>query len=155
MAEPTIAGRRMRPHNFCESSFGFRRWSAVLEEGQLLDDCKSETFWAHVAARVMGHDLTKPLGRGDIVEVRSFDNSTYAEFIVMAVSPGGLRVRMLRLDQIVEAAAAAAGPLAPKWNFGRKMFDVIRQSDRTVISSGYQTKADALAWIESTLKQAA
>ena len=42
--------------------------------------------------------------------------------------------------------------LTSRWNVGKRTFDVIRSSDRQIVSSGHKLKEDAQAWIEDHLK---
>lgn len=158
MVEPTPIGLHLRPNNdhFGEASFGFRRWYATLEEGQSLADCLVETFWKHVADKVQGHDQAKPKGRGDIIEVRTFDNGDYAELMIVAVSRGGLRVKLLReIKDAVSATVPDSAPFDIKWIVGNRTFSVVRKGDRQPVSQGHQTKAAALAWITDTMNSAA
>lgn len=158
MVQPTPLGQHLRPDtaHFGEASFGFRRWYATLDEGQTVEDCLVETFWKHIADKVQGHDPSKPKGRGDIIEVRTCDNSGFAELMIMAVSAGGLRLRILReAKDTATVSVPDSAPFDIKWVVGNRTFSVIRKGDKSVVSGGHQTKAAALAWITDTMKQAA
>lgn len=163
MPDPISLSKKLRgnstpgsPGYFGAASFGFNRWTAILEEGQTIEDALKDTFWGHVADKVKGFDKTKPAGKGDIIEVRSFDLADYCELYIVAVSNGALSVRLMRMDKAVEPVAIAEdSPLDIKWNVGKRAYDVIRKEGREVVSSGHQTKQAAAGWIADTLKRAA
>lgn len=158
MVEPTRLNRPLPPDQKHFATFGqaYRRWTATLDEGLTVDDCLVETFWKHVASAVQGPSETNPLGRGDIIEVRTYDNGDYAELMITAVSKGGLRVKILR--EIKDTAVVTVPDSAPfdiKWIVGNRTFSVVRRADKQPVSQGHQTKVAALAWITDTMKQAA
>jgi len=139
--------------NFGELSFKFRRWSAELTPDQTLEDCLIPSFWKSQAQTIMGHDKSNPKGRGDIIEVRKPDTGTYAELLVIEVGPGFIRVRPLKAYDPPAVQEQATSPLTTRWNFGRKMHEVVRKADGVVMAQGFQTKDAAVAWISETMKK--
>ena len=137
--------------SFGEVSFKFRRWSAELSPDQSLEDALVPEFWKLQAEVIRGHDKENPKGRGDIIEVRKPDSGLYAELLVLEVGPGFLRVKPLKSYEPEAVEAAESSSLTTKWNFGKKMHEVVRKSDGTIIASNFQTKDAAVKWIsEST-----
>lgn len=151
VVEISRSRQRILPKDFKLVEYAANRWSAILNEGQTLEDAMQPEFWQHVA-----RDDQRGMKAGDVIEVRIFDHSFFAELYVRKVDPGTALVALLRLIDFVDRAAAKAeGPapvLTTRWNLGRKAFDVIRASDREVISSGHKLKEDAQAWIANHLK---
>lgn len=148
----TPVKRRLLDKSFAVASFKYNRWSVDLDETQTLEDALEGPFWAGVADRIMGPDKTNIRGIGDIIEIRKRDTALFAEVIVTAIGPGFVRVAPLRAFEPKPAAEAETAPLTTKWNASKKCHDVIRKSDKTVMASTFQTKADAVAWITDHLK---
>jgi hypothetical protein len=137
--------------NFGEVSFKFRRWSAELTPDQTLEDALVPNFWKGQAEIVRGHSPTAPKGRGDIIEIRKPDTGLYAELIVVEIGPDFIRTQPIKA-YIPDDVQDPDGVLVTKWNFGKKMHEVVRKSDGTVIKSDFQTKQAAVDWIaESTV----
>jgi hypothetical protein len=155
MTDLTTIKPRLTDRNFGVSSFKFNRWSAVLEGEQTIDDALRPDFWANLVEKIAGFDKANPKGRGDIIEVRNLETGLYAELIVRAIGQGFVKVDVLRAQEPDTAELAENSPLTTKWNPGKKLHQVIRASDRTVMHPGFQTKEDAVAWITDHMKQLA
>lgn len=153
MAEPIK--RRASMRNFGMTSFKFNRWSVELPEEHSLEDALEPSFWVDIAGQVIGHDPANPKGRGDVIEVRKLDTGLYAELIITEVGRGFLKVRQLLRDQPDVPEVAENSPLIVKWNPGRKCHEVKRAADGQLMQSGFQTKANAIAWIEDHLNKMA
>ena len=132
--------------------FAHRRWATSLQEGQTLEDAITPEFWA---------DIVRNDGRGmvagDVIEIRSFDHSLFAELYARKVEQGAAFMALIRAADFVDRAAEAKASkhddvLTSRWNVGKRTFDVIRSSDRQIVSSGHKLKEDAQAWIEDHLK---
>lgn len=155
MAVVDIAPRqrtRILQKDFKLVEFASRRWSASLQEGQSLDDAMQPEFWADVA-----RGDNRGLLAGDVIEVRSFDHSFFAELYARKVNQGTALVALIRavdfVDRKAEAAAAKHNDvLTPRWNLGKRCFDVVRSSDKEIISTGHKLKEDAQAWIGDHLR---
>ena len=139
--------------NFGPIGFKFNRWQAELEESQTLDDVMSPQFWSAQAHKIMGQEKDK--GRGDIIEVRKLSESLFAEFLVTEVGDGFIKLKLLREVEPSNVEIPKDSPLVPRWNVGRRAYDVIRTQDRTVLSGGFQTKETAANWIIDHLKKMA
>lgn len=136
---------------FGEVSFKFRRWSAELTPDQTLEDALVPEFWKSQAEVIRGHDKENPKGRGDIIEVRKPDTGMYAELLVLEVGPGFIRTKPLKSydPEVVEAAENSV--MTTKWNFGKRMHEVVRKSDGTVMATNFQTKDAAVKWINESM----
>lgn len=135
--------------NFGEISFKFRRWSAELAPDQNLEDTFHPEFFKTQAQHIAGHDKANPKGRGDIIEVRKPDTGLYAELLVTEVGPGYVRVQPIKAYEPATVVEDVESPLSTKWNFGKKVHDVVRKSDGVVMQTGFQTKTAAVAWIDN------
>lgn len=145
-------GQRLLTKNFGLGSFKFNRWSAELDEAQRLEDALDPTFWAGQADTIMGHDKTKPRGRGDIIEVRKADSGLYAELLIVEIGKGFVRVKTIARAEPEAVELPEKSALTTKWNAGAKTHEVVRKSDAQVMRSGFQTKASAAAWIAEHMK---
>lgn len=145
--------KRILQKDFKLIEFAHRRWSADLQEGQTLEDTLQPEFWADVA-----RGDNRGMIAGDIVEVRSFDHSFFAELYVRKAEQASATVALIRaadfVDRKAEAKADKANDvLLPRWNVGSKRWDVIRSSDKQIISSAHALKEDAQAWIADHLSK--
>ena len=100
----------------------------------------------------MGHDKAHPKGRGDIIEVRKPDPGLYAELLVTEVGTGFVRVRPIKAYEPAQVDVKSESPMTTKWNFGKKVHEVIRKSDGAVMAGNFQSKESAVAWIENYMK---
>ena len=152
MTEPTKIQQKMLDKDFGVASFKFNRWSAELGELQTIDDALQPRFWAGQADKIMGHDKTKPKGRGDIIEVRQHSTGLYAELLVTEVGTGFIKTILLRQGQPKDVTIPEGSPLTTRWNVGKRCHEVIRVSDKLLMASDFQTKASAAAWIGDHMK---
>ena len=102
---------------------------------------------------MMGFDKSK--GLGDIIEVRKPDTGLYAELIVLAIGKGYVKTDVLLKYEPKTVNLDKGSPLATRWNVGRNCHEVVRESDKTVMQGGFQSKADAVAWIAGHLRDMA
>lgn len=151
-AAPTPISKRMTDKSFGVASFKYNRYSADLDETQTIEDALDENFWAHVADKIMGQDKANPRGIGDIIEIRKRDTAFYAEVIIVGIGKGFVKVHPLRAYAPADVAEADNSPLTTRWNPGRRCHEVIRKADKTFMHGGFQTKADAVAWIADHVK---
>lgn len=154
---PTVAAlpkRQIMRSNFGLQVGGYKhnRWWANLDENQALDDVTEPKFWIHVVDGIMGHDKSNPRGRGDIIEVRKADTGLYAEFLIVEIGTGFVKVIPVRAAEPQAVDVPGNCPLATRWNVGAKTHDVVRRADNAVMRGGFQTKAGAAAWIAEHLK---
>lgn len=143
----TVEQRRLISKDFGLVQFKHNRWSADLTEQQTIEDAVNPVFWANVADIIMGADKAAPKGRGDIIEVRKLDASLYAELLIIEIGKGYVKTLLVRGAEPPEVVVPEESPLIPKWNVGRRAFDVVRKGDSEVMSQGHQTKHAAVEWI--------
>jgi hypothetical protein len=130
--------------------FGNNTWQAKLEEGQTLGDAMQPNFWADHAELFLGQD--KKGGLLDKIEVRQLATGLYAELLITEIGRGYVKVKLIKDSPPDSVAVPADSPLTTKWNVSKLSHDVIRASDRTVMATGFQSKAAAAAWIAEHLK---
>lgn len=156
MTEPTARMSRMMGKNFGAATYRYNQWDADLDEEQTIEDALNPRFWVDQAAVMMGHDKTNPKGRGDLIHLRKMDTGLYAKLLVTEIGAGYIKVIVVEGAQPKEPALPASSPLTTKWNAGRKVHEVIRDADKVVLSTGFQTKQAAIDWItDHTAKMAA
>jgi hypothetical protein len=149
MADPQ---RRLLDRNFGLEEYEFRTWSVKLEEDQTVDLLSDPRFFASVAVKIAGPDSANPQGIGDIVRVRKRATGELWEFAIIASGHTFIRLWPIKECLPPQPQVAEDSPLAFKYNSGKKNFDVIRVVDKVVTASGFQNKADAVAWIENHTK---
>lgn len=149
---PMPVKRRLLARNFGPAAFRYNRWCADLEDGQSIDEVMEGAFWVDQAPHLMGHDEKNPKGIGDIIEVRQRSTGLYAEFIVREIGKGFIKVERLRMAEPAPVVIAENAPLTTRWNVGKSSHEVIRQSDKQVMATGFQTRARAAEWIADHLK---
>lgn len=149
---PAPVKRRLMDKSFAVASFRYNRWAADLDETQTLEDALQESFWVSVADKIMGQDKLNPKGVGDIIEIRKRDTGLFAEVIVVAIGHGFVKVAPLRMYEPKEVDVPESAPLATRWNPGRKCHEVIRKADKQVMHGGFQTRDDAVNWLNEHMK---
>lgn len=125
-------------------------WSLRLGEGEGIDLPLDRNAWKQVMAA-----NNKPQA-GDIIEVRTHDDSQFWSLFVQGAGAGWLKatlVQQTQFEAIPELPESSL--LAPRWNVGARAYDVIRKADKTVIQSGIKLKEDAVKWIENHQRQMA
>jgi hypothetical protein len=142
---------RMLPKNFKldVTGFAFNQWSGKLEEDQSLDDAMEPPFWAGQADQVMGA-ATK--GIGDIIVVRKLSESLYAKLLIVEIGKGFIRTIKVEEARLAVPDVPEGVGLTTRWNVGKTCHEVIRKHDKQMMATGFQTKANAIAWITDHMK---
>jgi len=137
MTDNESAKPRFKSQDFGVSSFKRNEWHLVLQPSQSMDDVSNPYLWKDIA------DKQKA---GDTVEVFKPDTSEWALFVIFEVG-----TNFIRLGKTITAAMPEVkepeGQLIPKWNVGKRSFDVVRKADNYVMAKDFQTKASAVEWI--------
>lgn len=132
----------MKVNQIQAAEFKRNLYAVTVPAGVKSEDLTHPDAWMHVAGK---------LRKFDRIEVICEDGTWFAEFIVLASSKTWARVTELRhVDLTAEVAQAAVVPdeLFVKWGSPQTKFRVIRRNDKAVLKDGFDTKADADAWIE-------
>lgn len=132
--------------NFKEASVVRNRWSVVLTPEHEKADLANPRFWAHVALN---------LANGDLIEVRTEDESAYGEFIVIESSRIHAKVQELRWHELGVKEASADPELTYMWRGSIKRHCVVRIADKHSMVENMPSKAACLEWIANYKKQAA
>jgi hypothetical protein len=149
------APTRALDRNFGLESFKYNSWAYDLEEPHTLENIADPSFWSTQAHKVIGHDKTKPKGRGDTLIVRDLRAGVYRKYLILEVGPGFMKLSLIEANKPEEVAIAKDSPLTVRWNKGKNLHEVIRKDDRSVLKSDFQTESAAAAWIADHLKQMA
>jgi hypothetical protein len=140
--EPIKIPRRMQPRNFLLDVSGYvnNQWAARLEEGDTVEEALTSDFWSHI-------DKVKVRPQ-DQITLYTHDGQRRVALFVRAVSKTYLKVGVLSdVDFNPKVAAAADETLVPKWNVGKRKYEVVSTATKQVIQSDFPLKEDALAWI--------
>lgn len=132
--------------DFGVSSFKRNEWHLTLQEAQTMDDVSNPRLWS---------DILGKQARGDTVEAFKPDTSEYAKFVVVEVGTSFIRLGKIEGFTPVAVTIADASPLQTKWNVGKRAHDVVRKADNQVMAGGFQTKDQAVAWIDDHMKKMA
>lgn len=148
MSEDRMVPKFTKQMGFKLAEFAQRVHWLPLLEAHRMSDVENPVNWVHILA-----DIT----RGDEIKAWKEDTGEYAKFIVLEAGKG--HIKLGKIEAFVpEEVSVPDGGFEPKWNVGKRAFDVRRTADGYVMSSGFQTKASAVAWITDHMaktKQAA
>lgn len=150
--KPKRVVARLRGGDFRAFGHGYNRWQADLTEEQTLADALEPAFWQDVAAKIMGHDKARPLGLMDIIELRKRDTLDYWELQVVGVGNGYLKVRAIRESVSPEVKLPEGSSLKSRWNVGKRSHEVVSLTTQQVVAGGFQSPAEAAAWIAEHMK---
>lgn len=126
--------------------FAHNVWSAKLEEKQTIEHALDPKFWVDVVDKVRGHDRTK--GPLDIIEVRKASTALYVRLLITEIAVGYIRTVVVEKAQAPVVEVTEGSPLVTRWNAGAQRHEVIRKADSAVMSTGFQSKASAIEWID-------
>ena len=132
--------------------------TALVEQGHLykhldlqvapgigLDAAFDPAWWAHVSAKYK-------LCPFDRITLLAEDRTFRAELLVLSAGPGFAKMTLLSKWEASATDVAALdddeeSPLLVKWDSPATKYAVIRRKDRVKLQSGFDTKADAQAFV--------
>lgn len=132
--------------DFGVSSFKRTEWHLTLTEAHQIEHVSNPRLWG---------DLLGKMKRGDTIEVFKPDTGDWAKFVITEAGPGFIKLGKTESYTPEEVTVPDDAGLEPKWNVGKRAFDVIRSVDKFVMQGGFQTKASAVAWINDHQKKVA
>ena len=144
MTEETRRVPRFHARDFGVAQFKRNEWRLDLTEAHEMSDVENPKLWGDILGKV---------ARGDTVEAFKADSGEWAKFVTTEAGPGFIKLGRVEGFTPPEVEIPD-GNLSVKWNVGKRAFDV-KRSDGFVMSSGFQTKASAAAWISDHLKKMA
>jgi hypothetical protein len=129
---------------------GANLWSFTLPDGMEFEELTSRpSIWANVVRRFDAKFQ-------HIIYVFNAERTMCAQLYVRAVQQSQLVVSVLvEPKHFGPRQIVSVGGVIPKWNVGRQGWDVVRESDNTVIQEGskFPLKENAMEWIEASRKQ--
>lgn len=137
---------KFKSNDFGVASFKRNEWHLTLTESQSMDDVMNPRLWG---------DLLGRMDRGNTLEVFKPDSGAWSRFVVVESGPGHIRLGKTESYSPAEVVVPQDVGLEPKWNVGKRAYDVIRSVDKFVMSGGFQTKESAVAWINDHQKKVA
>lgn len=136
---------KFRSNDFGVSSFKKNDWHLTLTEAHSMEHVSNPRLWG---------DLLGKIARGDTIEAFKPDSGAWARFVVTEAGVGFIKLGKTESFTPAEVIVPEVG-LEPKWNVGKRAFDVIRSADRFVMKDGFQTKRAAVDWINDHTKKVA
>jgi len=153
LAEPVKADPKvLKPSAFSGAEYAFATFSAVLPVGWTVEDALKPEFWVHVAGKFSKDAFTgDPDKAGAIIELRTIDHAFYARLYVRAVQERGLIVQMMGEPVYLGQQQVKTEGYEINWNVGKRGYDVIRKSDRSIVADGakLKTKEQAQSWVNA------
>ena len=145
----------------------YGQFQAKVPAGTKPEDLLRPEAWGQVAVFFQSAKTTStPERRGSTILVMTDDLEWRAEYIVLSAEDQALQVRCIgpvidkdgvgspqymRKHKSVKVAQASDSRFATRWNVGASGWDVIRMSDKTVVSKAadHATKESAEEWIKA------
>lgn len=167
-AVPTMA----KPAWLEESQFAFMDMSLQIPPTIDFNDVLKPGFWANVANTFQKNSISQSEKHGAIIHVRTNDHAYYAILYVRAVLSNGLIVQCVgpavdkngkpcpvnlqtgqawSTEGLQEQIKRLAGvDFELKWNESKSGFDIVRPSDRIIISGAenHKTRESALEFVK-------
>lgn len=134
--------RKLRPGNFRLDLSGYvnNQWSAVLDEADAVEDALGSDFWFHV-------DKTK-INQGDTIVVFTHDRQRRVVLYVRAVTKAVIKLGVMSDNDFnPKGRSVDDDALLIKWNVGKRRYEVLSESTKSVLQSDFLVKEDATAWI--------
>ena len=133
--------------NFKQAEVVRNRWSVILSPSHRKEDLSVPKFWSIHASK---------LNNGDIIEVRTEDETAYGEFIVIECSRIHAKVQELSWHELGAKEQASGDPeYMYKWRGPIHRHCVVRISDQHPMVSEMPSKDACLQWIKNQKAQAA
>ena len=119
-------------------------FTVIMPDGFTVEDMLQPMFWSHVARKF------NPKFHY-FIDVLNDEHTIYARLYVRAVQENQMIVEQIGETQhFGPTNVAAIGNLQPRWNVGRRGWDIVRSNDGEVVQEGskFAVKEQALAWID-------
>ena len=125
-------------------------WDIVVEANTPFEALFTPEYWSHVCS-------TKPLRMGDEIRATPDEGNYVAWFYVVDVGQNWAKVALRQRLDLDEQTTAGDAPGAPRGHHvefrGRELkHTVIRDSDKSVLQSGFKTAGEAQAWLNDYSK---
>jgi hypothetical protein len=149
---PKPAPRRALDRDFGLESYKYNSWAYDLEEPFTFEDVMNPAFWSTQAQKVMGHDKTKPKGRGDMLLVRELRTGSLRKYLILEIGGGFIKLGEIEAYRPVEVKLDENAPLKVRWNKQKSTHEVVRKADGEVLAGGFQLRDSATDWAKAHLK---
>ena len=136
-------------------SFAYADIDVTMPVRHKLEDALKPEYWAlHTHKMLKPQFSSGPDWSGAIIYLRTDDHALYAQLYVRAVRQGGLDVAVIGEPTYFGPKSIETGGYEPRWNVGKRGYDIIRKSDRTLVADGkdIRTRDDVQAWIAEARK---
>ena len=136
-------------------SYAYAGVDVTLPVGHTIDDALKVEYWALHAHKMLKPQFTSgPDWAGAMIYLRTDDHAFFCQLYVRAVRQGGLDVAVVGTPTYFGPKALSTGGYEHRWNVGKRGYDIIRVSDRTIVADGkdMRTRDDVQNWINESKK---
>ena len=138
-----------------QSSFAYADIDVTMPVGHTLEDALRSEYWALHAHKMLKPQFgSGPDWSGAIIYLRTDDHALYCQLYVRAVRQAGLDVAIVGAPTNFGPEVLNTGGYESRWNVGKRGYDIIRKSDRSIVADGknMRTRDDVQAWIDESKK---
>lgn len=129
----------LMPHRFHQAQSVRNVWRIHAENGHGRAHIEQPEYWTHIARR---------LTPGDVIEVLAENGSFFGTLLVRVCEKTWAKVAVLSWHDF-ESQAVASTKYDVAWKGPVNKHCVVRVSDGEVIEKGFQTKDEAITWLEN------
>ena len=136
-------------------SYAYADIDVTMPVGHTVEDALKPEYWALHAHKMKKPQFSSgPDWAGAISYLRRDDHAFFAQLYVRAVRQNSIDVALLGEPVYFGPKAIDAAGFEPRWNVGKRGFDIIRKSDRVQVADGkdIRTKDDVQRWLEENKK---
>jgi hypothetical protein len=140
-----------------EAGVAFAKFDVTQPIGHTIEDALRPEYWVNHARFLKAPSAGERDFAGSKLELHTQDHAHYAILYVRAVLENSLIVEMIGEPTYFGNPMTDSGHFRAVWNVGKRGYDIINETDRTLAADGakFPTKEMAQAWIDKTLTRAA
>lgn len=127
---------------FSEAEYKRTVWVATTEGETKREHLTNPAYWAHVAAKMKPYDH---------IEVRSDDETFWAEYLVLACDRTWAKVQELRYIVLNKPATEQKEDpdFTVEWKGPHRKFAVVRKMDNAIMKEEFTNRTEANIWLTS------
>jgi hypothetical protein len=146
-----------RDHMVASGGQIFAKFDVSQPVGHTIEDALRPEYWVNHARFLKAPSAAERDFAGSKLELHTKDHAHYAVLYVRAVLENSLIVELIGEPVYLGQPVTENGHFKMVWNVGKRGYDIINETDRTLAADGakFPTKEMAQAWIDKTLTRAA
>jgi hypothetical protein len=136
-------------------SYAYAGVDVTMPVGHTIEDALKSEYWALHAHKMLKPQFSSgPDWAGAVIYLRTDDHALYCQLYVRAVKQGGLDVAIIGTPARFGPEVLSTGGYEHRWNVGKRGYDIIRKSDRSIVADGrdVRTRDDVQKWIDESRK---